>query len=258
LIIAGEIPSISKDLRDQVYEHPDNRYGEYCQVIIGGESVQEGLNFKDVRHLFIVKPEWNMPTLDQVIGRTIRYRGHESLPPEKRSITIHRLCAVLHPSVETRDIASVDEVLYSLAEVKDIKMKQVIYAIKMAAVDCENNKLQNKRDSDEPNSRDCNYNSTCELTCLSESIPLITPINDTYNYYYGEQEKKKITELVQSLFAQKFSYVFEELLTEIRSRSGSATISSILLANSLYDMIVNNNNTSHSLVSNIFGIITIK
>lgn len=51
----------------------------------------EGITLKGVRHKIIYEPSWNRNTDRQFEGRGVRYKSHSHLPPEERTITIHRL-----------------------------------------------------------------------------------------------------------------------------------------------------------------------
>lgn len=233
--------SVSEDIdrKKKILNHPENRYGDYVQVIIGGGTVSEGVSFFHIRHMFVLSPTWNMAELDQAIGRAVRLDSHDDLPPEQRSIQIYRLCAMIHPN---ESLQSIDERMYYVSEIKDIKIKQVERLLKVAAIDCSNNKIQNELLSDVINSRECDYGK-CRYTCYPEELQSLEfqPISDTYNLFYGESETEVIIELIKEFFSVKFYYDFYELLQKIRGFSNDPrmkTLSSILLARSLYKIIV--------------------
>jgi hypothetical protein len=243
MISSTQLPSPSDLLQREIFTNSKNTYGEYCQVIIGGEKLQEGFNIYDVQKMFILTPSWNMANLDQAIGRALRFRKTHTLPKSKQKIIIYRLCALLQERDTSKEmdisILSRDEYLYRTAEIKDFKIKQIEHLIKQSAVDCENNKAINVRKEDKPYTRECDYQS-CELICIPNIQPPKQIISDTYNRFYGEKESYEITTIIQILFKEKFSYLFEELYEQIQTRIGPQKVSSILLARSLYSVIVNN------------------
>ena len=60
-------------------------------VIIISKAGAEGLNLKNTGHLVIMEPAWNETLIDQVIGRAVRFKGHEDSDPSKRNVKIHQL-----------------------------------------------------------------------------------------------------------------------------------------------------------------------
>ena len=61
------------------YNLPQNCNGEYVNVILGTDVVKEGLNFHHIQKIHILTPHWNFSKTEQIIGRGIRYRSHDSL-----------------------------------------------------------------------------------------------------------------------------------------------------------------------------------
>lgn len=64
-------------------------------VIVGSGSASEGLDLKGTSVIQLLEPHFNQARLDQVIGRGIRYRSHDRLPPEKRKVLVQRYLATL-------------------------------------------------------------------------------------------------------------------------------------------------------------------
>lgn len=59
-------------------------------VIIGTSSATEGLDLKGTKLVQILEPHFNEAKLNQVIGRGIRFKSHEHLPPEERRVHVQR------------------------------------------------------------------------------------------------------------------------------------------------------------------------
>ena len=64
-------------------------------VIVGSGSASEGLDLKGTSVIQLLEPHFNQARLDQVIGRGIRYKSHDHLPPEKRKVLVQRYLATL-------------------------------------------------------------------------------------------------------------------------------------------------------------------
>ena len=70
------------------FNAPSNLQGYQYRVIIGSKVVREGLNFRGVRHQFVVSLPTDYPTLVQVFGRVVRKDSHSDLPAGERDVQI--------------------------------------------------------------------------------------------------------------------------------------------------------------------------
>jgi superfamily II DNA or RNA helicase len=61
------------------------------KVLLISAAGSEGLDLKCVRDVVILEPHFHDVRIEQVIGRAVRFRSHDSLPPEDRNVTVHRL-----------------------------------------------------------------------------------------------------------------------------------------------------------------------
>ena len=70
----------AKDSFDSI----ENIDGKRIKVLLGTQSVMEGVDFKRVRQVHVLDPWWNDSRMQQVIARAIRLCSHTGLPEEKR------------------------------------------------------------------------------------------------------------------------------------------------------------------------------
>lgn len=75
--------------------------GDISSVIIT-KAGGEGLNFMRTKNMVILDPGWNTAGLEQVIGRSIRFRSHVELPPEERYVNVIKL-VLTTPEDEGKD-----------------------------------------------------------------------------------------------------------------------------------------------------------
>ena len=54
----------------------------------------EGLDLKNTNYMIIMEPSWNEGSVEQIIGRGVRYKSHESLPKSKQLVTIYKLYCI--------------------------------------------------------------------------------------------------------------------------------------------------------------------
>ncbi len=105
----------------------DYNEGRAPVLLISGAGA-EGLDLKGTRSIHITEPHWNDARIKQVIGRGVRYKSHEHLPPSERNVTVHTyhsivprgfLQRVLHKGLGTNARStSTDQYLKTLATQK--------------------------------------------------------------------------------------------------------------------------------------------
>lgn len=64
------------------------------KVLFISKAGSEGLDLKNTRYIIIMESAWNENSIEQIIGRGVRYKSHESLPKSKRNVTIYRLYSI--------------------------------------------------------------------------------------------------------------------------------------------------------------------
>lgn len=76
----------------------------------------EGIDLKGTRLLQVMEPDWNPETIEQAIGRGVRYKSHAHLPEEERNVEVRRYVSV-HPKkwYQLKRPGSPDEYLLSRA-----------------------------------------------------------------------------------------------------------------------------------------------
>ena len=60
-------------------------------VLFISKAGSEGLDLKNTSYIIILEPAWNENSIEQIIGRGVRYKSHESLPVSKRNVIIYKL-----------------------------------------------------------------------------------------------------------------------------------------------------------------------
>jgi len=134
----GEITgSVSKAKRAKIVNDYVN---DKLNVVIISKAGAEGLNLKNTGHLIIMEPAWNESTIEQVIGRAVRYKGHESSPKEKRNVKIHKLLLVkpseserineIMEKGEPQKNMSIDLYLHLFSEKKQERLNEFLEKIK--------------------------------------------------------------------------------------------------------------------------------
>lgn len=80
--------SRSKKERAEIVKKYNN---DEIDVLFISKAGGEGLDLKGTRQIILMESGWNQNTEEQVIGRGIRYKSHDHLPPEERFVEVYRL-----------------------------------------------------------------------------------------------------------------------------------------------------------------------
>lgn len=113
--------SLSRERKKEIVD----RYNEgKLPVILGTGSASEGLDLQNTRLIQILEPHFNNSRLEQVVGRGIRYKSHDSLPPEERNVRVQYFRSLLRSGLLGRP-TGVDEYLYARAAEKDELSRRV-------------------------------------------------------------------------------------------------------------------------------------
>ena len=124
----------------------DNRDGRVCRVFMITQSGAEGISLSNTRQVHIMEPYWNNVRLQQVIGRAIRLCSHMNLPWDDRVVDIFTYLSVFSPTQKAEGSKQLmtadkgkttDEMIYEIAEKKQVLADGLSAIIQSAAVDCQ-------------------------------------------------------------------------------------------------------------------------
>ena len=93
--ITGQEKDTERKKNKEAFNHIDNKYGEYIQLILISESGAEGISLTCVRQVHILEPYWNNVRINQVFGRAIRLHSHDDLEPKERTVEEYIYLSVL-------------------------------------------------------------------------------------------------------------------------------------------------------------------
>ena len=74
----------------KIYNHPENKNGDYIHVMVASQGFNEGIDLKAVRHIHFFEPLVTMASDKQTLGRAVRSCSHEDLARTDWIVTIHR------------------------------------------------------------------------------------------------------------------------------------------------------------------------
>ena len=64
------------------------------QILFISKAGSEGLDLKNTRYIIIMESTWNENSIEQIIGRGVRYKSHFTLPKSKQNVTVYRLYCI--------------------------------------------------------------------------------------------------------------------------------------------------------------------
>lgn len=224
-IFTNQTTATAKMLRiSNTFNKPENSTGDLIQVIIGSNVVAEGYSFKNVLQEYIQTPRWNYSDVSQAIARGYRLGSHEDLDSPVLQIyqQVSLIPKNLIPPGESNITKSIDVIMYSVSEVKDVSIQNMTRILMEGAVDCAlfyNRNRVNGKDG----MRECQY-QTCEYKCDNIDQKLITDgIPDkeldilTYNNHYISDNVKSIIEIVKEIYRNHFSLNYNSLIALINN-----------------------------------------
>ena len=193
----------------ELFNHPENCYGEYVQVIFGTDKTTEGITLKNIQEIHITTPGWNFGKKNQAEGRGIRFGSHNDLDKGKNiKVEIYNHCAV--PSQLEN---SVNYLQYFRSEIKEKNIYLFSYAMLVSSIDCQINYYQNYQSSAEDNSAQC-YFEKCQYKCDGITNENLSPEQievGNYNTYFLDVNKKIIEEVKNLFFMNQYPKTFQEI-----------------------------------------------
>ena len=169
-VITGDTKNINSILK--VFNSPENKNGDYIQMIVASEVARDGINLSNVVRGYLMTPTWHESGSHQALSRFIRATSHQELlkNQENVEIKIYKLCSCtdveyiktteFNPTtLENLTRYSVDVKNYIKSGIKDISNKQMMQKFKNIAFDGVLNYERNyNRASDKDYSKKLDFN----------------------------------------------------------------------------------------------------
>ena len=140
-LITGQSKNIETTLK--LFNSPENKHGEYIQIIIASKLARDGINIFNVLRGYIMTPGWHEAGMYQALSRFIRADSHVFLRDEsnkKINVEVFRLAAVRPEEEEILykkglNKCCIDIKNYLNSEEKNIKNKRIIGFMKQISFD---------------------------------------------------------------------------------------------------------------------------
>ena len=85
-IISGDISIDDRNAILKSFNSSENMHGKLISLLLISKTGAEGLDLKNVRHIHICEPYWNIARIFQIIARGVRYMSHTELPKAEQNV----------------------------------------------------------------------------------------------------------------------------------------------------------------------------
>ena len=106
-----------------IFNNPNNKYGDYCKIILVSSMGSEGINLLNVTQVHITEPYWNEVRIEQIISSAIQFCEH---------IDIYRYNMIKYNGTKT-----IEEKIEEISKKKYKLLSSFINSVKEASIDCE-------------------------------------------------------------------------------------------------------------------------
>lgn len=215
--LTGNTPNITAII--SAFNNENNIDGSRINVIIGSQTISEGVSLRNVQVEIIQTPWFNYARIDQAIARGYRVGSHRSLqklhPNKEITLDVYQQI-----SVPNSDMFCVEREMYLLSQQKDISIKLIERVIRESAFDCSLTYNRNHV-TGKDGSRECDY-GPCDYKCQGvNSDEYINGLNSkdldysTYQLYYVDKVVASLINEITKLFHTSFLFSLEEIRLEL-------------------------------------------
>ena len=245
-VLTAETPDTQSIIN--AFNSPDNRNGEYIQIIIGSGVVRDSVSLTDTVRGYMMIGNWHHAGMYQAESRYKRAESHKDMfiqEGHKIDVETYRLVAVPPDYTDeglTYENAPIDIKNYIKAEEKDIKDKLMFRKMKQTAIDAYLNYTRNVLPTDIDGSPQADYSDkyfeiwgaqeppssktkksglpkpTRVGLALNQGPNKYDVIYNTYNIMYSEEVIKKVKKEVKEVFRDKGVIQIEEFKKQLMDK----------------------------------------
>ncbi len=84
----GGVDQLDAEKARQEFNSMDNKDGKVLKLLLGTQSIMEGIDLKRVRQVHITEPWWNDSRVRQIMARAIRWCSHVGLSENERVVDV--------------------------------------------------------------------------------------------------------------------------------------------------------------------------
>ncbi len=260
IVITSDLAWRAKDEYIKIAKSSKNASGEIIRVIVISQCANEGEDFKHIRQVHILEPDFHYSAIEQAVGRAIRTNSHKDLPEEKRNCTIYYHSTV-YPDYIHRE--TMDMHLYRLSSKKKLAIREVKNLIEANSITCKffknvnsidwnaliDKKIINSKGEPITITKENLHNSSSMIecnTCASNNHQ--TDDDDTYNpLIHSESQIYLAIKIISILFKNHNQFLLKDIQNYINQFDSEIDQETLYFA---LNIIINSN----TIIKNKFNI----
>lgn len=199
-IIQGDVSEKKRDEIVDIFNRSDNWDGRHIKILIGTDTMKEGVSLSNVESIHIMEPWFNMNKIEQIKGRGIRLCRHiDFYRNTKKSIVVKVNLYIstygdscIKENIDDHksygdyvDKMSYDEYTFNIARTKQVKINQIEKLIQKLSVDGKLNSSYNK-----------NSNNFVKLKKIDHQLVDVDRYGTTYLEYLIRMARSNMEELI--------------------------------------------------------------
>lgn len=250
IVITSDDQTISESsqIREALakYNNINNLGGNNIRIIIGSSTISQGFSLKSTRQGHIISGYWNLPSIDQAMGRIYRVGAFDLLPQKDRHIKFYKYTSMEKGNdVEFNGKSysskhTIDSHIYSIAENKEYENSQIYRIMKEMSWDCALAYARNVLPNDQDYSRECDF-IKCNYKCdnfsptnkkgggefmekskkgkakyiYSYTLDKSDILTSNYNLLYAQEKTDKIIKELKNLFGNYFNLRIDVIIKKL-------------------------------------------
>ena len=204
------------------FNSSDNIYGYEYRILLASRVIHEGVDFKEIRYMYVLSLPKDISTLIQLMGRAVRGYSHHRLPIDQRDVHISILVSTMGDGTDS------NKAITASPEVKNYQRKLALFLLiqeveremRRYAVDNFINYTKMKDIADKASLEGLPYKPAIEfdeskMLALNKATP--NYISTFYNHGYAQAEIETLIILLKKLFAHQPIWTYDDLLDELRN-----------------------------------------
>ena len=89
MALYGEVTEIERMRLKNIYNQPNNLYGDFASVMLISSVAYSGVSFMSTNHIIILNKISNLSRWKQIYGRIVRSHSHDLLPENKHYVNVY-------------------------------------------------------------------------------------------------------------------------------------------------------------------------
>jgi hypothetical protein len=234
-----ERESLKREEYLDAFNHENNADGKHIKILIGSSVMTEGTSLKRVKDVHVLEAYYTLTSVDQIIGRAIRYCKHYDLMNDSNKFPIVKVFKYV---ATLKNIMSHELMKYFSAEYKYKIIKEIERVMKEMAVDCPFNISSNIFPEEVNKYKGCLKKGNCPVACDFKECEYKCDDSVLNSKYYIKSEKdyKRLNldemdsstfsdiltkheilfakEKIKEMYRVKFVYTLDQIVNYVQSR----------------------------------------